>query len=77
MSPPADGYRRVTSAVGAEKPRLLIATRSEHKLRELRGLLALPHGELVTLGQHKVYVYPDSVTSLTFRGLRPNQAPAQ
>jgi XTP/dITP diphosphohydrolase len=31
--------------------RLLIATRSEHKLRELRGLLALDHAELVTLDQ--------------------------
>jgi XTP/dITP diphosphohydrolase len=30
-------------------PRLLVATRSEHKLRELRQLLALPHAELVTL----------------------------
>jgi XTP/dITP diphosphohydrolase len=30
-------------------PRLLIATRSEHKLRELRQLLALPRAELVTL----------------------------
>jgi XTP/dITP diphosphohydrolase len=31
--------------------RLLIATRSEHKLRELRELLALRHGELVSLDQ--------------------------
>jgi XTP/dITP diphosphohydrolase len=31
--------------------RLLIATRSDHKLRELRELLALPHAELVTLDQ--------------------------
>jgi XTP/dITP diphosphohydrolase len=29
--------------------RLLVATRSAHKLRELRELLALDHGELVTL----------------------------
>lgn len=29
--------------------RLLLATRSEHKLRELRELLALEHGELVSL----------------------------
>jgi XTP/dITP diphosphohydrolase len=28
---------------------LLIATRSEHKLRELRSLLALPDGDLITL----------------------------
>jgi XTP/dITP diphosphohydrolase len=31
--------------------RLLIATRSEHKLRELRELLSLEHAELVTLDQ--------------------------
>lgn len=34
-------------------------------------------GQIVSLGQHKVYVYPDTVTSLTFRGLRPQQVPAQ
>jgi XTP/dITP diphosphohydrolase len=33
----------------ARRPRLLVATRSQHKLRELRELLALPHAELVTL----------------------------
>ena len=49
MSLPADGYRRVDSAVGGGHPKLLIATRSEHKLRELRELLALRNGELVTL----------------------------
>jgi XTP/dITP diphosphohydrolase len=38
----------VTSS-GGSRPRLLVATRSEHKLRELRQLLALPHAELVTL----------------------------
>ena len=32
-------------------PRLLIATRSEHKLRELRELLALERAELVSLDQ--------------------------
>jgi XTP/dITP diphosphohydrolase len=31
------------------RPRLLVATRSVHKLRELRELLALDHAELVTL----------------------------
>ena len=31
------------------RPRLVIATRSEHKLRELRELLQLEHAELVTL----------------------------
>jgi XTP/dITP diphosphohydrolase len=34
---------------GGSRPRLLVATRSEHKLRELRQLLALPNAELVTL----------------------------
>jgi XTP/dITP diphosphohydrolase len=38
----------VTSAV-AERPRLLLATRSTHKLRELRELLGLPDGVLVSL----------------------------
>ena len=37
------------SAAGGSRPRLLIATRSEHKLRELRSLLALRNGELITL----------------------------
>lgn len=49
MSPPADGYRRVASAVGEAQPRLLVATRSEHKLRELRELLRLDRAELVSL----------------------------
>ena len=31
------------------RPRLLVATRSTHKLRELRELLSLEHGELVSL----------------------------
>jgi XTP/dITP diphosphohydrolase len=33
------------------RPRLLVATRSQHKLRELRELLDLPHAELVTLDE--------------------------
>ena len=37
------------SAVGAYGRRLVIATRSEHKLRELRELLQLEHAELVSL----------------------------
>ena len=41
--------RRVASAVGAGDRRLLIATRSEHKLRELRELLHLERGDLVSL----------------------------
>jgi XTP/dITP diphosphohydrolase len=43
--------RRVASAVGGARPRLLVATRSEHKLRELRELLHLEHGELITLDE--------------------------
>ena len=43
--------RRVASAVGADHPRLLVATRSEHKLRELRDLLRLERADLVTLDQ--------------------------
>jgi XTP/dITP diphosphohydrolase len=39
---------RVASAVGGANPRLLVATRSEHKLRELRDLLRLEHAELVS-----------------------------
>jgi XTP/dITP diphosphohydrolase len=41
--------RRVASPVGGAYPRLLVATRSEHKLRELRELLRLEHAQLVTL----------------------------
>jgi len=41
--------RSVASAVGASRNRLVIATRSEHKLRELRELLRLDHAELVSL----------------------------
>ena len=33
------------------RPRLLVATRSTHKLRELRELLSLEHGELVSLDE--------------------------
>ena len=39
----------VASDVGAHTRRLVIATRSEHKLRELRELLHLDHAELVSL----------------------------
>ena len=38
----------MTSTAGS-RPRLLVATHSEHKLRELRQLLALPNAELVSL----------------------------
>ena len=37
------------TALGGNRPRLLVATRSKHKLRELRELLALPNAELLTL----------------------------
>ncbi len=30
-------------------------------------------GQFVTLGQHRAWVYPDTVTSVTFKGLRPYQ----
>ncbi len=33
------------------------------------------NGEFVSLGQHKVWVYPNTVTSLTFKGMRPYQVP--
>jgi XTP/dITP diphosphohydrolase len=39
------------TATRGNRPRLLIATRSEHKLRELRDLLSLPEAELVTLDE--------------------------
>ncbi len=41
--------RSVASAVGAGTPRLVIATHSEHKLRELRELLRLERAALVSL----------------------------
>ena len=43
---------------GGSRPRLLVATRSEHKLRELRQLLALPNAELVTLDDVGVHGEP-------------------
>ena len=33
------------------------------------------NGEFVSLGQHRVWVYPDTVTSVSFKGLRPYQLP--
>ena len=47
----------MTSA-GGDRPRLLVATRSEHKLRELRQLLALRDGELITLDEAGVVGEP-------------------
>lgn len=35
----------------------------------------LYQGQVVSLGRHRVWVYPDTVTSVTFRGLRPYQVP--
>ncbi len=45
-SPPSGGDHRATA-----QPRLLVATRSTHKLRELRELLQLDHAELVSLDE--------------------------
>lgn len=41
----------VASAVGALRPRLVLATRSEHKLRELRELLQLERADLISLDE--------------------------
>lgn len=35
----------------------------------------LVNGTFVSLGQHKVWVYPNTVTSITFKGMRPYQVP--
>lgn len=43
------GSKSVASAVGGSRNRLVIATHSDHKLRELRELLRLEHAELVSL----------------------------
>ena len=48
------------------RPRLLVATRSAHKLRELRELLDLAHGELVTLDDLGIPGDPEE-TGATFR----------
>lgn len=37
--------------------------------------MGLVNGSVVTLGYHRVKVFPESVTSVTFRGLRPYQVP--
>lgn len=47
------------------RPRLVVATRSEHKLRELRELLHLAYGELVSLDDLGVPGDPDE-TGATF-----------
>ncbi len=41
----------MTGAAAGERPRLVVATRSEHKLRELRELLRLDLGVLVSLDE--------------------------
>ena len=51
---------------GDEQPRLLVATRSTHKLRELTQLLDLPEGVLVSLDDLGVEGEPDE-TGETFR----------
>ena len=48
------------------RPRLLVATRSTHKLRELRELLHLAHGELVSLDDLGIPGDPEE-TGETFR----------
>lgn len=48
------------------RPRLLVATRSTHKLRELRELLQLAHGELVSLEDLGLPGDPEE-TGATFR----------
>ncbi len=48
------------------RPRLLVATRSTHKLRELRELLHLAHGELVSLEDLGIPGDPEE-TGATFR----------
>ena len=48
------------------RPRLLVATRSEHTLRELRELLHLAYGELVTLDDLGIPGDPEE-TGATFR----------
>lgn len=48
------------------RPRLLVATRSAHKLRELRELLQLAHGELVSLEDLGIPGDPEE-TGATFR----------
>jgi len=50
----------------ADRPRLLVATRSAHKLRELRELLHLEHGDLVSLDDLEIPGDPEE-TGLTFR----------
>jgi XTP/dITP diphosphohydrolase len=49
-----------------ERPRLLVATRSIHKLRELRELLELPEGVLVSLDDLGIEGEPEE-TGETFR----------
>ena len=51
---------------GAERGRLLVATRSTHKLRELRELLRLPEDVLVSLDDLGVEGDPEE-TGVTFR----------
>jgi len=57
---------RIGGAPAADRPRLLVATRSTHKLRELRELLHLKRGELVSLDDLEIPGDPDE-TGETFR----------
>ena len=65
MSPAARVGSPGSGAVGPARPRLLVATRSTHKLAELRELLALDRGELVTLDDLGIAGDPDE-TGATF-----------
>ena len=53
------------TAARRARPRLLVATRSEHKLRELRELLDLAHTDLVSLDELDIPGDPDE-TGETF-----------
>jgi len=57
---------RVGGGSAADRPRLLVATRSAHKLRELRELLHLEFGELVSLDDLEIAGDPEE-TGQTFR----------
>ena len=57
---------RVGRESAADRPRLLVATRSAHKLRELRELLHLEFGELVSLDDLEIPGDPEE-TGQTFR----------
>jgi XTP/dITP diphosphohydrolase len=67
-TPPTSGPRRAPPTSGPRRaPRIVVATRSPHKLRELRELLQPAHGELVSL--HELGIDGDPVEdAATFEG---------